>query len=29
MTTTADWKDGEKIIGACMNCAEYTNLEKG
>lgn len=28
MTTTADWKDGEKIIGACMNCAEYTNLEK-
>lgn len=21
-----DWKDGEKIIGACMNCADYKNL---
>lgn len=23
-----DWKGGEKIIGACMSCAEFTNLEK-
>lgn len=26
--TTQDWKDGEKIIGACMNCADFRNLEQ-
>ncbi len=25
--TVNDWKDGEKIIGACMNCADFRNLE--
>ena len=28
MRTPEDWKDGEKIIGACMNCASYENLSK-
>lgn len=26
-TKPEDWNTDEKIIGACMNCAEYTNLE--
>ncbi len=26
--TPQDWKDGEKIIGACMNCADFRNLEQ-
>lgn len=28
MRTPENWKDGEKIIGACMNCASYENLSK-
>lgn len=24
--TVEDWKNNEKIIGACMNCADYRNL---
>lgn len=26
--TPEDWKTGEKIIGACMNCSDFRNLEK-
>ncbi|OFK23418.1 ribulose-phosphate 3-epimerase [Olsenella sp. HMSC062G07] len=28
MHTADDWKQGEKIIGACMNCADFINLER-
>lgn len=28
MSTPDDWKSGEKILGACMNCADFRNLER-
>lgn len=28
MSAPTDWKRNEKVIGACMNCADFRNLEK-